>query len=75
MNALKNQLYSDWTYVAPKCNQKRKINIYDDGREMYMHYDNNRVNFGKWRGKIALFNDQDPTIVIQSISAWKVSVV
>lgn len=75
MNALRNQLYRDWTYVAPKFNQKHKIDIYDDGREMYAQYDNNWVIFGEWKGKIALFNDQDPTIVIQSISAWKVSVV
>ena len=75
MNDLRNKLYVGWTYVSPKLNQKHKIDIYDDGIEMYAQYNNNWIIFGEWKGKIALFNDHDPTIVIKSISAWKVSVI
>jgi len=72
---LKSKLNIGWTFVVPDFNKKHRVNIFPEGQERYMDYDNTWVIFGEWKGKVALVNVQDPTIVIQSISAWKVSEV
>ena len=73
MNDLRNKLYVGWTYDSPPLTPTHQLDLSDDGIEMYAQYNNNWIIFGELKGKIALFNDHDPTIVIKSISAWKVS--
>ena len=35
-------------------------------------YHNEWIIFGEWEDKVALFNDQEPTVILKSISAWKI---
>ena len=37
----------------------------------YKQYDNCWIIFGKWNGKVALFNGYDENVIIDSISEWK----
>ena len=61
-----------WSYVTPELTKSFQIRIFDDGNEKYKQYDNNWVIFGRWKDKVALFNEFDQNITIMSISKWKV---
>jgi hypothetical protein len=60
-----------WTYVTPDLTNPVQIRTFDDGNEKYKQYDNSWIVFGKWNGKLAIFNEFDQNITIMSISAWK----
>lgn len=76
MEELIEQLYDDWTFVVPRFEQKYKIDTFDDGLEEFEDkYHNEWIIFGVWKEKVALFNYQEPTIVIRSVSLWKVSLI
>jgi hypothetical protein len=62
----------DWTYVTPDFTNPVKIRIFDDGNTKYNQYENSWFIFGRWDGKVALFNEFDQNITIMSISEWKV---
>jgi hypothetical protein len=69
----RNQLVNnDWNYIEPNIINLQKIIIFDDGNHEYEMYPNEWIVFGRWKGKTALFNKMYPTIVIKSISSWKV---
>ena len=72
MIGLREQLWNDeWTYVIPNFETKCMIHNFDDGNEKYEMYDNNWIIFGIWKGKVAVFNNEDPSIILKSISRWK----
>ena len=62
----------DWSYITPDFTKPVKIRRFDDGNEKYKQYDNSWVIFGRWTGKVAIFNEFDQNITIMSISEWKV---
>ena len=62
----------DWQRVTPDHNNPIQIQVFDDGKEKYKQYENSWVIFGKWTGKVALFNAFDENVIIDSISKWKV---
>ena len=68
----KHLLSTEWEYIIPDMNQLYRITLFDDGMNIYQKYNNKWFIFGKWRGKIALLNHNDPDIIIKSISSWKV---
>jgi len=69
----KNKLISnEWLYIQPDINKVKIINIFDDGNKKFSKYDNKWIIFGKFLGKIALFNKYNPEIIIYSISNWKI---
>jgi hypothetical protein len=74
MNHLQKELYPNWNYIIPNIHKPIQINVFDDGLEKYKYNDNNWIIFGKWQGKIALYNAQEPNIIIKSISSWKISI-
>jgi len=61
----------DWQHVTLDHKNPIQIRIFDDENDKYKQYENNRIIFGKWKGKIALFNASDENIIIDSISVWK----
>ena len=61
-----------WVYCQPNLNEVYYIDVYDDGNEKYIKYNNRWNIYGKWKGKIALQSHTDKEIKIKSISAWKV---
>ena len=63
----------DWLRVTPDQNNLIQIRVFDDGREKYKQYENSWILFGKWKGKVALFNAFDENVIIDSISEWKTS--
>jgi hypothetical protein len=63
--------YDDWTYFIPNINKKYKINIFDDGNEIYDQYTNEWLIRGEWKGKVSLLNVNNRFININSISRWK----
>ena len=63
----------DWHRVTPDLNNSIQIQVFDDGREKYKQYENSWILFGRWKGKVALFNAFDDNVIIQSISEWKTS--
>jgi len=66
MIRLSEQLLNDeWTFVIPKFETKYIIHNFDDGNEGYEMYDNNWIIFGDWKGKVAIFNHMDPTIILK----------
>lgn len=70
----KNLLLNDeWNYITPNDNSIYKINTFDDGNQNYKQYINEWILFGIWKGKFALFNKVNNTIIIKSISKWKVT--
>ena len=74
MQQLSEQLYQDWTFVVPRFDEKMKIIHFDDGNNEFKDkYTNEWVIFGEWKGKVALFNNQEQSVVIKSISLWKLS--
>ena len=62
----------NWAYVTPDFTTPVKIRSFDDGNKKYKQYDNSWVIFGRWEGKVAIFNEFDQKITIMSISEWKV---
>ena len=60
-----------WTYVPPNESQVLMINVFDDGNERFEQYENEWILFGTWMGKIALYNKNQSSIILQSISKWK----
>tara|TARA_B110000879_G_C11039790_1_gene458348 strand:- start:133 stop:363 length:231 start_codon:yes stop_codon:yes gene_type:complete len=73
MIQLHNNLPTDWTRVVPDTKNIIHLHLFDDGNEKYKQYENEWVLFGKWKGKIALFNAFDENVTIYSISEWKTS--
>ena len=63
----------DWIYFTPNEEDVYTISVYDDGNKVYEQYDNKWLINGKWLGKRALVNVQNPSIKIMSISKWKLS--
>jgi hypothetical protein len=63
----------DWLRVTPDLNNSIQIQVFDDGKEKYKQYENSWILFGRWKGKVALFNAFDDNVIIQSISEWKTS--
>jgi hypothetical protein len=61
----------DWLRITPDHNNSIQIHVFDDGREKYKQYENSWIIFGRWKGKVALFNAFDDNVIIQSISEWK----
>jgi hypothetical protein len=64
---------SEWIYFIPNLQYIYKINVYDDGNQVYEQYINKWVIYGKWLGKCALVNYHNQSIKINSISRWKIS--
>jgi hypothetical protein len=62
----------NWAYVTPDFTNPVKIRSFDDGNKKYKQYDNSWVIFGRWEGKVAIFNEFNQKITIMSISEWKV---
>jgi hypothetical protein len=71
MDNMHRRLPIDWTRIIPEHNNEVQIRIFDDGNEKYKQYDNCWIIFGKWNGKVALFNGYDENVIIDSISEWK----
>jgi len=64
-------LGDDWLFFTPNTQKKYSITVYDDGNQAYEQYVNEWLIIGKWLGKRALVNVQNPSIIIDSISKWK----
>ena len=64
-------LPNDWTCVIPDDTNPVIVHNFDDANEKYKQYDNRWIVFGKWKGKVALYNGYDENVIIQSISEWK----
>ena len=60
-----------WTFVPPNESQVLMINVFDDGNERFEQYENEWILFGTWMGKIAIYNKNQPSIILRSISKWK----
>ena len=71
MSSLRAHLGYGWKYVAS--DKKQRIIKFDDGNEDLVHYRNEWIIFGEWKGKVALYNVQNPKVILGSISAWKVT--
>ena len=71
MDNLHRNLPNDWTRVIPDDNHPVIVHTFDDSNEKYKQYDNCWIVFGKWEGKVALYNRYDENVIIQSISKWK----
>ena len=70
--SLQSKLQSkEWTFVPPIESQVLMINVFDDGKERYEQYENEWILFGTWMGKIAIYNKNRSSIILQSISKWK----
>ena len=61
----------DWLPVTPNHSNPVQICIFDDGNDKYKHYSNSWIIFGRWKGKVSLFNVADENVIINSISEWK----
>jgi len=64
-------LGDDWLFFTPNTQKVYSITVYDDGNQAYEQYVNEWLIIGKWLGKRALVNVQNPSIIIDSISKWK----
>jgi len=73
MDNMHRRLPIDWTRIIPDDNNPVQIRIFADGNEKYKQYDNCWIPFGKWNGKVALFNGYDENVIIDSISEWKIN--
>lgn len=53
---------------------KVKINVFDDGNQIYQKYENIWIVFDTFAsgGKVRLFNLKDNDVKLYSISTWKV---
>ena len=65
----------NWVYFTPDMTIVYEITSFDDGNEKYEKYVNQWYIFGIMLGKIAIANARDPTIRIDSISAWKTDII
>lgn len=63
---------NEWKYIPFK-NEYCTINTFDNENDNYKIYENKWIIFGRWRGKLALYNLNDPSIIIKSINLWKVN--
>lgn len=61
----------EWTFVPPNESQVLMIIVFDGGNERFEQYENEWILFGTWLGKIAIYNKNQPSIILQSISKWK----
>lgn len=61
-----------WVRIHPNINREYTIICFDDGNRKFENNENKWILFGRWKGKVALFNKQNPKIVISSISSWKI---
>ena len=73
INLLLNKMSSDWIYFTPNLQDIHKINVYDDGIQVYEQYTNKWAINGIWKGKFSLINIEVPSIKISSISQWKIT--
>ena len=69
----------EWVLFTPNVLDIYKIIIFDDGNERFNNekLNNEKLNNewligGVWRGKIRLINRYDSTLIIKSISKWKI---
>jgi len=60
-----------WTFVPPNESQVLMLIVFDDGNERFEQYENEWILFGTWLGKIAIYNKNRPSIILQSIRKWK----
>ena len=72
INAGLSKMSSDWIYFTPNLQDIYKINVYDDGNQIYEQYANKWAINGMWLGKFSLINIEVPSIKISSISQWKI---
>ena len=70
MSTSRAHLGYGWRYVTS--DKKQRIIKFDDGNEDLENYLNVWIIFGEWKGKVALYNVQNPDVIVESISAWKV---
>lgn len=59
-----------WSFFNPDYSKPVRINIFDDGNDIYKSNENKWFVCGEWRGKIKLINI-DGNTTINSISEWK----
>ena len=69
-----NLINNTWDYIPP-CEDSYEIRFFDDGNQQFLKYNNTWVKFGKWKGKVAIYNRREPEIIIKSISSWKIKKV
>ena len=65
-------LNNTWEYVTPNGMDIKQIHLFDDDNYIFEEYNNMWIIFGKWRGKVALYNKDNPQIIIRTISEWKI---
>ena len=61
----------EWTFVPPNESRVLMLIVFDGGNERFEQYENEWILFGTWLGKIAIYNKNQPSIILQSISKWK----
>jgi hypothetical protein len=61
----------EWTFVPPNESQVLMLIVFDGGNERFEQYENEWILFGTWLGKIAIYNKNQPSIILKSISKWK----
>lgn len=64
-----------WNFVLPNYETRYMIDVFDDGNETYRTHVNEWIIFAHWKGKVAVFNHYDPSIIVSSISRWKLVVI
>ncbi len=64
---------NDWIFFTPS--QKYYVNTFDDGNQKYECVPNVWLLYGTWRDKVALVNQANRNVRIESISSWKTSVI
>ena len=65
-------LPKEWKSLPMNNSDPFMIICFDDGNEKYENYINEWMIYGKYKGKVALRNINNPNILIKSISEWKV---
>ena len=63
---------NEWIYYAPNINNVYQIFNFDDGNQLYKQYVNEWLMNGEWKGKVSLVNVKYSSIIINSISRWKI---
>jgi hypothetical protein len=71
MSTLRTHLGYGWRYVTS--DKKQRIIKFDDGNEDLENCLNVWIIFGEWKGKVALYNVENPYVIVESISTWKVT--
>tara|TARA_B000000557_G_scaffold200780_1_gene165992 strand:+ start:257 stop:496 length:240 start_codon:yes stop_codon:yes gene_type:complete len=67
-----NLLAKKWNYHVPNFNSVYQINNFDNNRK-YIIYPNRWCIYGHWDGNVAVINEQNRDIKIESISFWKLA--